>query len=115
MSSNTLVPELKAYGSPDLEFGRLPANPEVCEVRLEIAIGIAGDQRADRFYCTAVTPRILMQKQQVTWGRGYLIIPRFTWPTVERALTALVSGCSGPSWNHITMLLNRELVWDYDS
>lgn len=109
-----LTPELKAYASPDLEYGKLPMRADDCAIRIEAAIGLAGDDRADRFFFTVMTPKSLARQQQAIWGRGLLLLKRFSWPDVERALLSLLQNCRASSWEVLAVLLNRELIWEHD-
>ena len=109
-----MVPELKAVHSPELEYGKLPQRPLECEVRMEAAIGAVGVEAADRFRFTVITHRALLKQEQHLWGRGYLVVSRFSWPEIERALDELLSAVSGPTWAHIAVRLNRQLIWDHD-
>ena len=112
--SPTVVPELKAYESPDLEYGKLPMRSDDCEVRMEAAIGVPGDDRADMFYFTVVTPRTFLRSEKAMWGRGYLVIKRFSWPDVERALLRLLGRCRAPTWELLAVMINRDLIWEHD-
>ena len=48
-------------------------------------------------------------------GRGYLIIPVFSWQVVKAALSQLLMHASGRDWVEISGKLNKELHWEYDN
>ena len=109
-----MFPELKRLTSPDLEHGTLPPNPKDCLVFLEAEIGSGEMEAADIFGFTVVTPKAVAKCRGRHWGRGYLLLPEFTWEEVEQALSRLLAQCVGPSWQEIAWRLNKELLWEFD-
>jgi len=109
-----MFPELKWLTSPDLEQGTRPPNPKNCSIFLEAGIGSGEVEGADIFGFTVVTPAFVAKCQEKRWGRGYLLLPEFTWEEVEQALSRLLSHCVGASWQEIAGKLNRELLWEFD-
>ena len=110
-----LIPEIKVIFSVDLEGDELPPDPEDCAVLVNVDIGIKGEDGADQFHFTAVTPRFLQRYDDARWGRSYLIVPRFSWETVEAALDKLLLHCRAEDWDTIARNLNKELNWEFEN
>jgi hypothetical protein len=111
-----VIPELKSLVSPDLENDRFPIDPEDCEVSLEAQIGVAGQPGGDLFQFSAVTPRALLRAHlDRRWGRGLLILDRFSWRSCEDAIHNLLSHCSRPTWAEVAASLNKELQWEFEN
>jgi len=110
-----MFPEMKSIMSPDLEYGLLPEAPDDCEVFIEIEIGPKGEEGADIFPFTAITPKAISGNSDKKWGRGYLITPTFSWSGVEESLGKLLMHCSGNDWNEISEKLSKELHWEFDN
>lgn len=112
-----LEPEIKGLVSLDLEYGKLPIDPENCAVAIEVGIGVRGQEGADIFSFTAVTPNYLIGDAEggIRWGRGYLILPYFAWTDVERAISKLLERCKGDTWQEISTQLNKEMHWEFDN
>lgn len=110
-----MFPELKNLTSPDLERGVQPPDPTNCAVFLEAEIGPDGAEGGEIFGFTAVTPQAVSQCHERHWGRGYLLLPEFTWEEVEQALSRLLAQCAGASWQEIAESLNKELLWEFDA
>jgi len=107
-------PEVKSITSPDLEEGSLPENPCNCLVLIEAEIGVRGEKGADIFSFTVVTPSALGEANS-RWGRGLLIVPRFTWQGVQAALDKLLAHCHGETWDEVSANLNKELHWEFEN
>jgi hypothetical protein len=111
-----IIPELKGLHSPDLDDSAQPMDPEDCSIFFEASIGPREDRGEEIFSFTVVTPRAIVREAgDGIWGRGYLILPRFSWEEVERRLQNLLAHCRGPSWNHVANRLNLELKWEFDN
>lgn len=107
-----IQPELRHIASPDLEPPALPPDPADCAVVFQARIGPRGSQEAEAFTFTVVTAAHLARTLGHTWGRGYLIVDTFDWNIVVRAVAQLLAQCAASTWDEVTILLNRELVWD---
>jgi hypothetical protein len=110
-----LIPEVKTLFSPDLEYGSLPDDVEECAVFCEVEIGIQGEEGANIFSFTAVTPKFLWAQQGYRRGKGLLIVDSFSWEVVEAALDKLLSHCSGTDWLEVTGKLTKTLNWEYEN
>jgi|SRR6267143_2158728 len=104
-----VIPELKSLSSPDLGRGQEPADPSDAAIMVEARIGTKGQEGTETFTFVAITPRALGRDQGVRWGRGYLILDRVSWSSVESAVQQLVSRCAAESWEAVTNRLGREM------
>lgn len=109
-----IQPELRHIASPDLEPPALPPDPADCAVVFQALIGPRDGEGAEAFTFTVVTAAHLARTLGHTWGRGYLIVDTFDWNIVVRAVAQLLAQCAASTWGEVTILLNRELVWDAD-
>ena len=112
---NTLYPEIKSIISTEYDYGALPEDLEDGEVSIDVEIGIKGQEGADIFYLTAITPKAISGRPEKKWGRGYLIMPSFSWKEVNSSLEKLLMHCSGEDWKEISTKLSKELLWEYDN
>ena len=110
-----VIPELNSLSSPDLGRGQQPADPADAAVMVEAKIGPKGEEGTEIFSFVAITPRALSRDQGVRWGRGYLILDRISWSTVETAVRQLVSRCAGESWEDVTNRLSREMHRQFEN
>jgi immunity protein 8 of polymorphic toxin system len=110
-----VIPELKSLSSPDLGRGQEPADPSDAAVMVEAGIGPKGKEETEKFSFVAITPRALSRDQGVRWGRGYLILDRISWSTVESAVQQLISRCAAESWEAVTNRLGREMHREFEN
>jgi len=109
-----MFPVLKVLHSPDYEPPKLPPDPRDCVVLVEVDIGPHDEPGADTFYLVVVTPSALAHMELPVWGRGYLIVKRFSWQIVEKHVGKLLLGVQGHSWNEISAQISRTLLWEFD-
>ncbi len=107
--------ELKGLTSPDLTKPHTPHDTGFCAVLMEADIGPKGSKGAEIFNFVVVTPRWLEANDECRWGKGYLLLPEFSWQEVERMLGRLVSGASGESWEEIANSLNKFMDWEFEN
>lgn len=110
-----IVPEVKGFYCPDLEYKREPDEPDNCSILVEVSIGVEGIEGADIFSFVAVTPKALLNETSYRWGRGWLILETFSWAQVEDAAEELCADMSGASWEQVARELNKWLHWEYDN
>lgn len=106
--------ELKGIFSPELNEPGMPEDPRCCAVFMSADIGERGTPAADQFNFHVVTPSYLLAHPEVRWGRGYLLMPEFSWREVSRMLERLVSGISAENWSVACRELSRYLDWEFD-
>jgi hypothetical protein len=112
--ADMIIPVLKRLSSPDLERDRLPDDPAVCSIFCEAAIGPRDAAGGDLFSFTAVTAHALLNEEGARWGRAYLIVDRFSWPAVERAIGNLCMHCSRSTWDACAAELAKEMNWEFE-
>ena len=78
-------------------------------------IGIVGREGADDFTFTVVTPKFLTKQPETRWGRGYLLMPEFSWPEVERMVSRLVSSISVKNWEQAVSQLCQYMEWEFEN
>lgn len=110
------IPVLHYLGSPDLERDALPPEPESCAVYINAEIGPRAKGGADNFSFSVVTPdQILSHNGGARWGRGYLVVSRFSWEAVDRALSKLLLHADRDTWEDSARELAKELHWEFDN
>ena len=107
------LPVLYGFYSPDLDRGGLPPDRESCAVPVSAEIGPAGGG-SETFSFMVVTPDRVLAGDGVRWGRGLLVVDRFSWEAVEGALTKLLMFADRPSWKESAQQLAKEMHWEFD-
>lgn len=107
--------ELKGIYSPEYNAPHTPDEPDCCAVLMHADIGMAGGKGADNFTFTVITPNFLIKYPETRWGRGYLLMPEFSWPEIERMVNRLVSGISAESWEQATSQLCQYMDWEFEN
>jgi hypothetical protein len=102
-------PELRHIRSFDLEPPALPPDTSDCAVRFEVLIGPEGSPEAESFTFTVVTPGHLSRIAGGRWGRGALMLARFDWDAVTRAIAQLLVASTRPTWDEAAAELSRVL------
>jgi hypothetical protein len=108
------IPVVHNLSCPDLERGALPATPGSSAVYINAEIGPAAGG-ADNFSFTVVTPdQILGEGEGARWGRGYLVVERFSGEGVERMLSKLLLHADRDTWQASARELAKELHWEFE-
>ena len=108
-----MFPVLKVLHSPDYEPPNLPPDPRDCVVLVEVDIG-PHDEPGAIFFTLLWLRQPRWRMELPLWGRGYLIVKRFSWQIVEEHIKKLLLGAHGYSWSEIGANLNKELLWEFD-
>lgn len=66
------------------------------------------------YVCTPSKLSRIVQAKQYRWGRPLLVVQRFSWEVVERAVADLCAGIDRESWDEIVTYLTRFVEWEYD-
>ena len=101
--------------SHELNEPELPEEPHCCCVMMYADIGPKGSEGADNFHFSVVTPNFLALHPETRWGTGYLLVPEFSWPAVERMVQRMVSSTSAPTWQEAAQKLCRYMSWEFDN
>ena len=104
-------PELRHIESPQLEPPNLPEDPFDCEVLFRAVVGPKDGEGAETFVFSVITPTRLAQIPDPMWGKGRLIVTRFDWAPVVRAVAELLVECAAPTWNEVVAQLDLSLRW----
>jgi hypothetical protein len=110
-----MFPVLKGLHSPDCEPPHSPADPTHCIVLIEADIGLKDEVGADIFSFVVVTPSALADLELPLWGRGYLVVKRFSWQIIETTLAKLLLQVRGDSWDEVSTRLSKELFYEFDN
>jgi hypothetical protein len=106
--------ELKRLFSTEITPPEIPEDPTCCSVLIYADIGEAGKESADQFNFLIVTPLFLLAHPDVQWGKGYLLMPEFSWAEIENRVQQLVSSISADSWDEATNKLSKYLEWEFE-
>ena len=107
--------KLHAIESPNLEPPALPSNPENCRIAIQLLVGPPDEPGSESFQFLVVTPLWLADQQEVRWGTGLLIVPRFSWEVVEHSIAKLLAGTPSKSWNEAAISLSRSMAWEFEN
>ena len=59
--------------------------------------------------------KFLVSNPETRWGRGYLILPQFSWAEVARMLARLLDFTRKESWDDVATELCKELGWEFEN
>jgi hypothetical protein len=107
--------ELKKLFSIELNKPETPDDSECCAILMHADIGLKGSDGADQFNFHVVTPKFLIAHHEIRWGRGYLLMPEFSWYETGRVLERLISSISANSWEDATKELSKYLDWEFEN
>lgn len=113
-----IVPEVRgisSYTIPDAHS--LPEDPSDCVVLVNVEIGQPGLPGQDLYRIHFCTPKWLartrcMYDTQFLCMRGFVVVGRFSWRLVDRAVTEIVSSCAAPSWAAVSSLMARHAIYE---
>ena len=108
------VPKLWNLYSLEVERPALPPDPSDCAVLVRAEIGFGGLAGADEFSFTVITPSQL-RDDGVRWGRGYLIVPQFSWEAAEQAVRRLLMHADRATWPEAAGELAKEMYWEFEN
>lgn len=107
--------ELKGIFSTELNEPEIPDDPGCCAVNMFADIGIKDSEGADQFNFLVVTPRFLVAHPEIRWGRGYLLMPEFSWLETHRMIERHVSSISVSSWEEAAKALCHYMEWEFEN
>lgn len=96
--------------SIDLPNGlsQLPRNPDDCWILVYADIGMAGSEAVETFLfyvCTLARLSRIVQQEGFEFGRHLIILERFDWKMVERAIASICDASVGETWEEVAMKL----------
>ena len=97
----------------------VPDDPEYVGLYVEADVGVEGEEGADSFGFAVRTPRWLADEaaQSATGylaARHYLILPRWDFQLLWKAITELCAQAEGPDWESVAARLARYGHWEYE-
>ena len=111
-----MKPRLVHLYSVDVS-GELPADPTDCWVVVQAEIGLEGEEGADLFtfyVCTVTKLRAVLRAEGCLVGRHLLLLERFDWERVERAITRIIDKTEGDTWEEIAGKIGRFGLWEFE-
>jgi hypothetical protein len=111
--------ELRFLHSPDLddlEHGG-PADPEHFGILVQAVLGPVGGEGEESFDIIVCTPSWIgaeAARDGYAWGRHYLVVPRYDYAMLERAVTELCATAEGPDWQSVAAILARYGAWEFE-
>ncbi len=114
--------ELKRLHSLDIDVpdGDLrnyaPADPYCFSVYVEAEIGPRGERGEEVFGFTVCSPRLLVEHppHKGLWFARLLVMTRWDYIVVERAINDLCRRTEGPDWLSIARKLNCYAYWEFE-
>ncbi len=106
--------ELKRIFSTQLNTSEIPEDPICCSVLIYADIGEVGKESGDQFHFLIITPQFLLTYPEVRWGKGYLLMPEFSWVDIENRVRQLVSSISVDTWDDAANKLSKYLEWEFE-
>jgi len=105
--------------SIDLPGGppELPSDPSNCWVVIQADIGHEGGEGADIFtfyVCTISALEDQLKVKGCELGRHLIILERFDWELVEKAICDICANASGETWEDIAHFIARYGSWEYE-
>jgi hypothetical protein len=107
--------QLKALNHQDFVRGENPPDPENCCLTFAANIGSADSDGSDLFYFQVVTGAWLVDHAETRWGKGYLLVDRFSWDSVERMIARLVGSITSDTWHDAASQLSKYLDWEFEN
>jgi hypothetical protein len=111
---------LNSVTVPDVELERFePVDPaDVC-LSVTAYIGARGEEGEDLFYFGVCTPRALERQvesaeQGYLLGRHYIIVPRYDYGVIRRAIEDLCRKAKGSDWEAVATWLARYGAWEFE-
>ena len=110
------LPVLRSLSSYEFDRPALPPDPDDCAVLVHAEIGTADAAKGtDLFRFTVATPSRILDGSGVRWGRGTLIVDRFSWEAVENAVRRLLMHADRPTWKESAIELGKEMHWEFEN
>lgn len=109
--------ELHSPDLPDLEQGA-PPDPERFCILVQAFVGPADEEDVresfDFLLCTPSGLADELTAKPYVWGRHYLLVPRYDFPTVTEAVTKICDEAEGADWDAVAGLLGRYGKWEFE-
>jgi hypothetical protein len=119
MANQLVRAALRRLHSPDaLDLRSFhPSDPLNFGILVQAMIGPADAEGEESFDFMLVTPQWItreLQTRDALWGRSILVISRYAYETLERAVLALCNRAEGEDWSQVANILNRSMTWEFE-
>lgn len=94
-----------------------PQDPDCFALVVDAYIRPAGGGPEDMFQFLARSPRALedeLRETSYVLARNYLILPRFDYGLLWKAISDLCESIEGPDWETVARRIGRYGLWEYD-
>ena len=110
---------LRYLHSPDLSDleHAAPPDPENFCILLQAMIGPEDGKGEESFDFLLCTPKWLMDDlgaKAHLWGRHYLLVPRYDFASILKAVTTLCSDVEAPDWKSTAAIISRYGKWEFE-
>lgn len=118
-SAGSVNPVLRRLHSPDIPDLRVsrPDNEDSFCILVQAIIGPRNALGDESFGFSVCTPKwlqaILADRQPYVYGKSYLIIERYDYNTLWKAIDNLCQRSSGDSWEGVAEKLSKYAHWEF--
>ena len=119
MTKQTVRASLRRLYSPDAPDLRsfTPSDPSDFGILVQAMIGPTNAEGEESFDFVLCTPHWIARELQTRdhrWGRATLVVSRYAYETLERAVVALCGRAEGNDWPQVAALLNQSIMWEFE-
>jgi hypothetical protein len=116
---HTVFAELHDLFCADLDpmDSRVPDDPDNFLIAVQATVGPAGEPGGDTFAFVVCTPRWLaseLASSPYLFARHYLIVARYDYAVIHNAISKIVAGTSGLSWDDVAQRIARYGHWEFE-
>jgi len=111
--------EVRRFHSPDIlsleEYQ--PEDPEIFGFLLQVLAGPDDGPGEESFDVVVCSPRWLasdLGDGGMRWGRHYLLVGRYDWPSLKQFVTAHFEAVEGDTWREVAEQLGRFGRWEFE-
>lgn len=114
-----VTPVIKEIFSPHIDDLRTytPGSASF-SIPLELLIGEESREGGDLFYLMVVSSAYISEKVRDSgglFGRGYLIVPSYSYDQVCDTLSKLCRRSAGATWDNVADKLAQFMEWEFDN
>lgn len=114
----SVIPELRRLHSPDLWDLRTstPGDPTNFCVLVQAMIGPKdelGEESFDFSVCTPTWIQEALSRESFVFGKYYLIVERYSYDVIWKAIMSICQGVSGSNWNEVAERLSVYGQWEF--
>lgn len=114
-----MTAEIRRFHSPDVRDLTQWTPPDLQDfgILLQVLIGPKGQQGEEAFDFVVCSPAWLLKDRgakSVIFGSHHILLFEYNFDRLQEALTKLVTGVSGSSWNELAQKLSRYGRWEFE-